>query len=88
MRSERACVENHFLLNVTNVQISVAICIKIYTSKAVHAVRLRLRLRLVQAYLKTGTANFNCSLKSFKQQLAFEMRVHCGISIVFLKASL
>ena len=31
MRSERASVENHFLLNVTNVQISVAICILKFT---------------------------------------------------------
>ena len=40
------------------------------------------------AYPEIGDANIMCTLCTFKQQLAFKMRVHCGTSIVLRQTSL
>ena len=36
------------------------------------------------AYPEIGDANFKSSLWTFKKQLAWKMRVRCGISILLL----
>ena len=37
---------------------------------------------------KIGSANFKCTLRTFKQQLALKMRASCGMSIGLLLTSL
>ena len=39
-------------------------------------------------YPKIGSANFKCTLRTFKQQLALKMRASCGMSIGLLLTSL